>query len=96
MAPNSNRRLTLFDVARAVDELPSLPDDLRGPLKAEATFTGRIPAYPTGAAVCEAEVDPETGTIEVRRIAIAGVLIDEAAAALSSRLGIGRLRTSDR
>jgi aerobic carbon-monoxide dehydrogenase large subunit len=36
-------------------------------LRAEATFTGRIPAYPTGAAVCEAEVDPETGVIEVRR-----------------------------
>jgi aerobic carbon-monoxide dehydrogenase large subunit len=66
MAPNSNRRLTVFDIARAVDELP-LPDDLRGPLTAEATFTGRIPAYPTGAAVCEAEVDPETGTIELRR-----------------------------
>ena len=36
-------------------------------VRAEATFTGRIPAYPTGAAVCEAEVDPETGTIEIRR-----------------------------
>ena len=67
VAPNSNRRLTLFDVARAIDELTSLPDDLRGPLTAEATFTGRIPAYPTGAAVCEAEIDPETGTIELRR-----------------------------
>jgi len=67
VAPNSNRRLSLFDIARAIDDLPSLPDDLRGPLRAEATFTGRIPAYPTGAAVCEAEVDPETGTIEIRR-----------------------------
>ena len=67
VAPNSNRRLTLFDIARAAEDLPSLPDDLRGPLTAEATFTGRIPAYPTGAAVCEAEVDPETGTIEIRR-----------------------------
>ena len=67
MAPNSNRRLTLFDIARAIDDLPALPDHLRGPLRAEATFTGRIPAYPTGAAVCEAEVDPETGTIEIRR-----------------------------
>jgi carbon-monoxide dehydrogenase large subunit len=66
MAPNSNRRLTLFDVARAIADLPSLPDDLRE-LAAEATFTGRIPAYPTGAAVCEAEIDPETGTIEVSR-----------------------------
>jgi len=66
VAPSSNRRLTLFDVAGAIDDLPSLPDDLRE-LKAEATFTGRIPAYPTGAAVCEAEVDPDTGTIEIRR-----------------------------
>src|SRR5215468_1684139 len=67
VAPNSNRRLTLFDIARAIDDLTSLPDDLRAPLAAEASFTGRIPAYPTGAAVCEAEVDPETGAIEIRR-----------------------------
>jgi aerobic carbon-monoxide dehydrogenase large subunit len=66
MAPKSNRRLTVLDIAKAIDALPSLPDDLRK-LGAEATFTGRIPAYPTGAAVCEAEVDPETGTIDVRR-----------------------------
>src|SRR4029450_3259255 len=59
--------LSVFDIARAAGDLPSLPDDLRGPLAAEATFTGRIPAYPTGAAVCEAEVDPDTGTIEVCR-----------------------------
>src|SRR6516162_5955031 len=67
VAPNSNRRLTLFDIARAIDDLTSLPDDLRAPLAAEASFTGRIPAYPTGAAVCEAEVDPQTGAIEIRR-----------------------------
>src|SRR5207302_7816434 len=67
VAPNSNRRLSLFDVGRAADELSSLPRDLRGPLAAEASFTGRIPAYPTGAAVCEAEVDPQTGAIEIRR-----------------------------
>ncbi len=66
IAPNSNRRLTLFDIAGAIGSLPSLPNDLRE-LRAEATFTGRIPAYPTGAAVCEAEVDPETGTIELCR-----------------------------
>jgi aerobic carbon-monoxide dehydrogenase large subunit len=67
MAPNSNRRLTLFDIARAAEELSALADDLRGPLAAEASFTGRIPAYPTGAAVCEAEVDPDTGAVEIRR-----------------------------
>jgi len=66
-APHSNRRLTLFDVASAIEELPSLPSDLRTPLTAEATFTGRIAAYPTGAAVCEVEVDPQTGAVEIVR-----------------------------
>ena len=44
--------------ARRSARTPNLPDELRAPLGAEATFTGRIPAYPTGAAVCEVEVDP--------------------------------------
>ena len=46
-----------------------MPPDLRKPLTAEATFTGRMPAHPTGCAVCEVEVDPETGAIEVTRYA---------------------------
>ena len=36
---------------------------------AKKTFTGRIPAYPTGCAVCEVEIDPETGTLEITRYA---------------------------
>lgn len=67
VAPNSNRRLTLFDIARAAEDLTHLPEHLRGPLAAEASFTGRIPAYPTGAAICEVEVDPQTGALEIRR-----------------------------
>jgi carbon-monoxide dehydrogenase large subunit len=66
VAPKSNRRLSVFDIAKAIASMPSLPEELRK-LEAEATFTGRIPAYPTGAAICEAEVDPETGTITMRR-----------------------------
>ena len=56
VARNSNRRLSLFDIADAIDEIAALPEDLRGPLAAEAAFTGRIAAYPTGAAVCEVEI----------------------------------------
>ena len=66
-ASNRNRRLGVFEIARAMVDNPSLPDELRTPLKAQASFTGRIPAYPTGAAVCEVEVDPETGAVEIRR-----------------------------
>jgi carbon-monoxide dehydrogenase large subunit len=42
---------------------------LRKPLAAESSFTGRMPAHPTGCAVCEVEVDPETGAVEVTRYA---------------------------
>jgi aerobic carbon-monoxide dehydrogenase large subunit len=39
----------------------------RGALVGHAAFTGRMPAHPTGAAVCEVEVDPETGALAVTR-----------------------------
>ena len=68
-APRSNLRLGLFDIARAIETDPNVPPELRKPLTAEATFTGRMPAHPTGCAVCEVEVDPETGAIEVTRYA---------------------------
>ena len=68
-APRSNLRLGLFDIARAIEADPNVPPGLRKPLTAEATFTGRMPAHPTGCAVCEVEVDPETGAVEVTRYA---------------------------
>jgi carbon-monoxide dehydrogenase large subunit len=48
-------QVSIFEVAR------------RTRLVAQAAFTGRIPAHPTGAAVCEVEVDPETGEIHITR-----------------------------
>jgi len=67
MPRNSNRRLSIVDVAKAIDENPNLPDELRQPLASTASFTGRIPAYPTGATVVELEIDPETGVIDIQR-----------------------------
>src|SRR5215212_1720969 len=67
VAPKSNRRLSIFDIVRAIEDDSSLPAELRKPLYSEAAFTGRMPAFPTGAAVCEVEVDPETGLVQVRR-----------------------------
>jgi carbon-monoxide dehydrogenase large subunit len=51
----TDRRVSLFELARTAE------------LTAEAAFTGRIPAHPTGCAVCEVEVDPETGLVCVTR-----------------------------
>jgi carbon-monoxide dehydrogenase large subunit len=62
-SPKSNRRLTIFDVARAIADNPQLGQTLH----AKATFTGRIPAYPTGCAICEVEIEPDTGAVEIVR-----------------------------
>ncbi|MBX9845497.1 MAG: xanthine dehydrogenase family protein molybdopterin-binding subunit [Xanthobacteraceae bacterium] len=63
--PKSNRRLTVYDVAKAMDENPALSGGK--PLQSKKTFTGRIPAYPTGCAICEVEIDPDTGAISIPR-----------------------------
>ena len=52
---NGEARLSIFELSG------------RGPLTADATFSGRIPAYPTGCAVAEVEIDPETGKLELVR-----------------------------
>ena len=68
-APRSNRRMTLGDIAQAIESDPAVPPALRKPLAGEAQFTGRMPAHPTGCAICEVEVDPETGAVAVTRYA---------------------------
>ena len=67
-APQSNRRLDIFDVARAIAS-EVLPPELKTPLTSDESFHGRIPAYPTGCAVAEVEVDPATGAVALTRYA---------------------------
>jgi aerobic carbon-monoxide dehydrogenase large subunit len=64
-APNSNLRLTVYDVAQAMNDDAALAGGKL--LQSKKTFTGRIPAYPTGCAVCEVEIDPDTGAISIPR-----------------------------
>jgi carbon-monoxide dehydrogenase large subunit len=70
-AIGTHRRVTVVEVARAIEQDTSLPPHLRfkfeKALSGEAAFTGRIPAHPTGAAVCEVEVDPDTAEVRITR-----------------------------
>jgi carbon-monoxide dehydrogenase large subunit len=77
VTPRSNRRLTIYDVAQAIDDNPALAAGRK--LQSKATFTGRIPAYPTGCAICEVEIDPDTGAIQIVRYAS----IDDAGQAIN-------------
>ncbi len=68
----------LRERARAIAAAnPGTPDDMFAiaalaerageALVAQADFAGRIPAHPTGCAVCELEIDPATGTVSIVR-----------------------------
>jgi carbon-monoxide dehydrogenase large subunit len=63
--PSRERRLSLQDVARAAHEINDLDDSLRGPLRAEWDETFTIGGYPYGCAVCEVEITPETGELDI-------------------------------
>ena len=65
----TERSVGLFEVAAAAERLTDLPQDLRGPLAAFCDETVKDAAFPYGCHVCEVEVDPELGTVEIVRYA---------------------------
>jgi carbon-monoxide dehydrogenase large subunit len=62
----TDRGVSLAELARAI-ESGKLPSDMRAALRSVQDFKGRLPAFPAGAAVCEVEIDPETGVVRVTR-----------------------------
>jgi carbon-monoxide dehydrogenase large subunit len=62
----TDRSVHLFELAAAARR-DDAPDELRGPLEGECDETVSTPSFPYGCAVCEVEVDPETGVVEVAR-----------------------------
>jgi carbon-monoxide dehydrogenase large subunit len=63
----TDRSITLFEAARVARERNDLPDELRGPLAAESDEMIRGAGFPFGCAVCEVEIDPDTGHVEIVR-----------------------------
>jgi carbon-monoxide dehydrogenase large subunit len=62
----TDRFVDLFEAAAAALQ-PDAPPELRGPLGGMSDETMSVPSYPHGCAVCEVEVDPETGVVEIVR-----------------------------
>jgi carbon-monoxide dehydrogenase large subunit len=63
----TERSTGLAEVAAAAARLGDLPADLRGPLAAFSDVTFNDASFPYGCHVCEVEVDPELGTVEIVR-----------------------------
>jgi aerobic carbon-monoxide dehydrogenase large subunit len=62
----TDRSVDLYAVAAAA-LAPDAPGDCRGPLDGTSDETMPVPSFPYGTAVCEVEVDPETGAVELVR-----------------------------
>src|SRR5438128_7193285 len=62
----TDRSVDLFEVAAATFRHDA-PENCRGPLDGLSDETMPAPSFPYGTAVCEVEVDPETGMVELVR-----------------------------
>jgi aerobic carbon-monoxide dehydrogenase large subunit len=62
----TDRSVDLFDVAAAAGR-GDAPEGCRGPLDGLSDETLPQPSFPYGCAVCEVEVDPDTGAVELVR-----------------------------
>ncbi len=69
-APRSNRALTVAEVAVESFNPPSLPDDMEPGLIAAAAFTAKQQNFPNGSHICELEIDPDTGAVEILRYSV--------------------------
>jgi carbon-monoxide dehydrogenase large subunit len=76
----TDRAVGIFDVAAAAEKSDqALPDDLRGPLAATSDETIRQLGFPYGAHVCEVEIDPETGALDL----VSYVAVDDVGRAIN-------------
>ena len=67
----TDREVGLFEVAAAAVSRADLPEELRGPLAATSDQVVPVGAFPYGTQVCEVEVDPDTGAVDL--VALAAV-----------------------
>ncbi len=61
----TNRELGIFEIAKAAATRKDLPEALQKVLGAVSDQVVPVGSYPYGAQVCEVEVDPETGTVQI-------------------------------
>jgi aerobic carbon-monoxide dehydrogenase large subunit len=66
----TDRRISITDVAKASFQAGRLPRELEGGLYETGTFSPEDNTYPNGCHVCEVEIDPDTGALEIVRYVV--------------------------
>jgi carbon-monoxide dehydrogenase large subunit len=67
----TDRRVAIEMVARTAAQSALLPPSIEPGLSETATFTPPTVTFPNGCHLCEVEIDPETGEVEVVRYTVA-------------------------
>ena len=65
-SPLSNRSFDFLELAKEAARV-ALPDELKSGLAVAADNEMHDPVFPNGCAICEVEVDPDTGYVEIKR-----------------------------
>jgi carbon-monoxide dehydrogenase large subunit len=63
----TDKAIGIFEVALEAMRRNDLPEELRGRLDGESDETVTLAAFPYGCHVCEVEIDPETGVLDIVR-----------------------------
>ncbi|HWD58478.1 MAG TPA: molybdopterin cofactor-binding domain-containing protein, partial [Stellaceae bacterium] len=66
----TDRALPLAEIAAAAWEPRHLPPGMEPGLISQASFAARDQSFPNGCHICELEIDPETGTVELCRYSV--------------------------
>jgi carbon-monoxide dehydrogenase large subunit len=66
----SNRGIGLIDIAKASFQRASLPAGFEVGLTERAVFVPPQPTFPNGTHVCEVEIDPRTGAVQIVRYTV--------------------------
>jgi len=83
----TDRYLTLFDVARAAKDPRHVPKGEAPGLDDQFTRMPEVDTFPNGCHICELEVDPDTGTLEILNYSV----VDDFGAALNPLLLQGQV-----
>src|SRR5262249_26584392 len=84
----TDRALPLANIASEAWEPRSLPDDMEPGLVASAAFAAKEQNFPNGVHICELEIDPETGTVEMQRYSV----VDDVGTVLNPLLLEGQIQ----
>jgi carbon-monoxide dehydrogenase large subunit len=61
----TDRTIKFGDIAKSAADPGKIPEDMEPGLNEDATYTATIMNYPNGCHVCEIEIDPDTGVVDV-------------------------------